>query len=45
MSVCKINASTELVFGTPSDEAVDEEEVKWGQQELVDGPKIGVMSS
>jgi hypothetical protein len=45
MSVCKINASTELTSGTPRDEVVDEEEAKWGQPELMDGPKIGVMSS
>jgi hypothetical protein len=45
MSVCKINASTELTSGTPSDEVVDEEEAKWGQPELMDGPKTGVMSS
>jgi hypothetical protein len=36
----KINASTELTFGTPSDKAVNEEVVKWGQPELVDGPKV-----
>jgi hypothetical protein len=45
MSVFKTNASTDPTSDTPSDEAADEEEVKSGQPVLVDGPKIGVMSS
>ena len=45
MGVFKMNASTDMTSNTLSNDAVDEEEFKSGQQVLVDGPKISVMSS
>ena len=45
MGVFKINISTDMISNMLSNNAVDEEEFKSGQQVLVDGPKIGMMSS
>jgi len=45
MGVFKMNALTNMTSNTLSNDAVDEEEFKSGQQVLVDGPNIGVMSS